>query len=65
MKSSGPRKLPKISTGGSGQTNRSQKKIDELVADAREHPFTGIGKPEPLRWEWKGYWSQRIPESIV
>lgn len=36
------------------------KKIDELVADAREHPFTGIGKPERLRWEWKGYWSRRI-----
>ena len=23
-------------------------------------PFGGIGKPEPLRYEWSGYWSRRI-----
>jgi toxin YoeB len=35
-------------------------KIEQLVADAREHPFIGLGKPEPLRYEWMGYWSRRI-----
>ena len=35
-------------------------KIDRLVADVLEHPFSGIGKPEPLRYEWAGYWSRRI-----
>ena len=35
-------------------------KIDRLVEDILEHPFTGIGKPEPLRYEWAGYWSRRI-----
>jgi toxin YoeB len=35
-------------------------KIDRLVEDIREHPFSGIGKPEPLRYAWSGYWSRRI-----
>jgi toxin YoeB len=35
-------------------------RIDKLMADIREHPFAGIGKPEPLRYEWTGYWSRRI-----
>jgi toxin YoeB len=35
-------------------------RIDRLIADILEHPFTGIGKPEPLRYEWSGYWSRRI-----
>jgi len=26
-----------------------QKKITELVNSISEHPFTGIGKPEPLK----------------
>jgi toxin YoeB len=36
------------------------RRIRELVEHIREHPFTGIGKPEPLRYEWSGYWSRRI-----
>lgn len=35
-------------------------KIEHLLADIAEHPFTGIGKPEPLRFELAGYWSRRI-----
>jgi toxin YoeB len=31
-----------------------------LIEDILEHPFAGIGKPEPLRYEWSGYWSRRI-----
>jgi len=33
-------------------------KIDALIADIKKTPFTGIGKPEFLRWE--GCWSRRI-----
>ena len=33
---------------------------NELFKDIVRHPFTGIGKPEPLKHEWKGYWSRRI-----
>lgn len=35
-------------------------RIDRLVANLKNNPFGGIGKPEPLRHEWSGYWSRRI-----
>ena len=35
-------------------------RIEILIADILEHPFIGIGKPEPLRFQWSGYWSRRI-----
>lgn len=35
-------------------------KIDALIADIKRHPFTGIGKPEPLKFQYSGYWSRRI-----
>lgn len=37
-------------------------KIDTLIFDIQEHPFTGLGKPEPLKGELSGYWSRRITE---
>ncbi len=37
-----------------------QKKIQELFTDMKKHPFEGIGKPEPLRYELGGKWSRRI-----
>ena len=36
------------------------KKITALLKDIAEHPYTGIGKPEPLKYELAGYWSRRI-----
>jgi len=35
-------------------------RIVDLIMDVLRHPFTGIGKPEPLKHELKGYWSRRI-----
>lgn len=35
-------------------------KINDLIKDARRSPFTGLGKPEPLRGVLKGWWSRRI-----
>lgn len=35
-------------------------KITALLKDIAEHPFTGIGKPEPLKYELSGLWSRRI-----
>ena len=37
-------------------------RIVALIADIKEHPFTGIGKPEPLRFEYAGYWSRRVDQ---
>ncbi len=36
------------------------KRIDQLLADIQKHPFKGIGKPEPLKFKYSGYWSRRI-----
>ena len=36
------------------------KRIKLLLADIMEHPYTGIGKPEPLKYELAGKWSRRI-----
>lgn len=35
-------------------------KIIALISDILSTPFTGIGKPEPLKHQLKGYWSRRI-----
>ena len=36
------------------------KKITDLLKDIAEYPYTGIGKPEPLKYELAGYWSRQI-----
>jgi toxin YoeB len=35
-------------------------KIIELINDILRNPFLGLGKPEPLKHEFQGYWSRRI-----
>ena len=36
------------------------KKINSLIKDISINPFDGIGKPEPLKYKYKGYLSRRI-----
>jgi len=36
------------------------KKINELIKEIQRTPFEGRGKPEPLKYEFTGYWSRRI-----
>jgi toxin YoeB len=38
------------------------KRIDLLLADIKRNPYTGIGKPERIRFEKSGYWSRRIDQ---
>jgi toxin YoeB len=35
-------------------------RIFRLIEEVHREPFTGIGKPEPLRHELSGCWSRRI-----
>jgi len=35
-------------------------RINELIRDTMREPFSGIGKPEPLKSNLKGWWSRRI-----
>ncbi len=44
------------------QDKRMVKRINELIRDAQREPFTGLGKPEPLKHALAGYWSRRISE---
>lgn len=39
---------------------RARDKINMLVDDIQRHPFTGLGKPEPLKRNLRGFWSRRI-----
>lgn len=36
------------------------KRISKLLADIQQHPETGIGKPEGLRYDLSGKYSRRI-----
>lgn len=38
------------------------KRINLLIRDAQRNPFSGIGKPEPLKHNLSGFWSRRISE---
>jgi len=38
------------------------KKINEIILSIDRTPFEGVGKPEPLKYQLKGYWSRRITD---
>lgn len=40
--------------------NKTHSKIINLIASIIDNPFTGIGKPEPLKHQLTGCWSRRI-----
>ena len=46
------------------QKNDKQKlkRINELLKDISRNPYAGIGKPEPLKFNYAGFWSRRIDE---
>ena len=35
-------------------------RILEIITDIQSSPFKGIGKPEPLKGNYAGFWSRRI-----
>jgi toxin YoeB len=38
------------------------KRINELLKDISRNPYEVIGKPEPLKFNYAGFWSRRIDE---
>jgi toxin YoeB len=38
-------------------------RIENLIKAIQETPFTGIGKPEPLKYGFAKLWSRRITET--
>ena len=45
-----------------GQDRQMLKRLNRLIMECARTPFTGTGKPEPLRGEFSGWWSRRISE---
>ena len=41
---------------------RVLRRINALLKDTLRAPLAGIGKPEPLRGEFAGFWSRRLTE---
>ena len=39
---------------------RLLKRINELVRECQRQPFRGVGKPEQLKDNMRGWWSRRI-----
>lgn len=35
-------------------------RLNSLIKEASRTPFTGMGKPEPLQGNLKGWWSRRL-----
>ncbi|MEZ5743829.1 MAG: Txe/YoeB family addiction module toxin [Sphingomonadaceae bacterium] len=38
------------------------RKLTKLIEECSRSPFTGTGKPEPLRRNLRGWWSRRITD---
>ncbi len=45
------------------QTDRRMlERVNKLIREVQREPYTGVGKPEPLKHALAGYWSRRINE---
>jgi len=44
------------------QDRKVLKRINQLITDIQRNGNEGIGKPEPLKHGFQGYWSRRITD---
>ena len=44
------------------QDRKMVERINKLIQETCREPFSGIGKPEPLKHALAGFWSRRITE---
>lgn len=42
------------------QDRKVLNRINQLIPDCMRAPYVGIGRPEPLKHAFAGYWSRRI-----
>lgn len=45
------------------QDKKTLRRINSLIRDIQRNPFEGLGKPEPLKGNYQGWWSRRIDEA--
>ena len=44
------------------QDKKTLRRINQMILENDRCPYEGIGRPEPLKHERRGYWSRRIDE---
>ncbi len=44
------------------QDKKTIKRINKLIKDVKRNGYEGIGKSEPLKGEFSGFWSRRIDD---
>lgn len=44
------------------QDRKVLKRINQLLQDIDRNGYSGIGKPEPLKGDYSGWWSRRIDD---
>ncbi len=52
-------RIPLLADAG----QKTIKRINMLLKDIERGHFDGVGKPEPLRGNYAGFWSRRIDDS--
>lgn len=45
------------------QDKKTLRRINSLIKEIQRSPFAGLGKPEPLKGNYQGWWSRRIDEA--
>lgn len=45
------------------QDRKTVNRINRLIKSIDRNAFDGIGKPEPLKYDYQGFWSVRIDET--
>ena len=55
-----PKAINDLKAWKASGNNTIKLKISDLLTSIQQNPFTGIGKPEPLKHEFTGCWSRRI-----
>jgi toxin-antitoxin system, toxin component, Txe/YoeB family len=48
--------------GWQNEDRKTVNRINKLLYDIMRNPFEGLGKPEALKHDLKGYWSRRIDD---
>ena len=44
------------------QDRKTLKRINQLLQDIERNGYSGLGKPEPLKGDYSGWWSRRIDD---
>lgn len=44
------------------QDRKMVERINKLIQEVKRDPFSGVGKPEPLKHALAGFWSRRITD---